>query len=33
MSERKSLWGLRLLAVGLALLAWFVATTSISIPG
>ena len=26
MSEPKSLWGLRLLAVGLALLAWFVAT-------
>ncbi len=26
MSERRSLWGLRLLAVGLALLAWFVAT-------
>ena len=26
MNERKSLWGLRLLAVGLAVLAWFLAT-------
>ncbi len=26
MSERKSLWGLRLLALGLAVLAWFLAT-------
>ncbi|MFQ5350919.1 MAG: hypothetical protein ACE5EG_10795, partial [Thermoanaerobaculia bacterium] len=26
MSERRRLWGLRLLAVGLAVLAWFLAT-------
>ena len=26
MSERRSLWGLRLLAVALAVLAWFLAT-------
>ncbi len=27
MSEKRSLWGLRLLALALAVLAWFVATT------